>query len=85
MFCSNFCLPLPTWTRKTLSLAGDFVKAKDGWDFLFSSIVWNLWLYRNAMVFDPDNVSSEPVLDFSRRQADEALRAYQTLLVAHKY
>ncbi|KAK8579376.1 hypothetical protein V6N12_069702 [Hibiscus sabdariffa] len=35
----------------------------------------------NAMIFDPDNVPSEPVLDRSRRQADEAIRAYHTLLV----
>ncbi|KAK8483783.1 hypothetical protein V6N12_017980 [Hibiscus sabdariffa] len=69
---------MQNWFRMNLSQAAEFVQIAYGWEFLSGLIVWNLWLYRNSMILDVDNVLQELLLDKSRREVDEAMCAYQS-------
>ncbi|KAK9030878.1 hypothetical protein V6N11_032284 [Hibiscus sabdariffa] len=63
------------WVYLNLTDATRMVNHPEDWDLLFGSICWNLWLGRNAMVFDNPLDDRGTVLERSRRLQQRCLLA----------
>ncbi|KAK8660893.1 hypothetical protein V6N13_051800 [Hibiscus sabdariffa] len=70
------------WLRMNLSDAARMVSNPENWDLLFGSICWNLWLGRNAVVFDNPLDDRGTVLERSRRLMERCLLAFGTAALA---
>ncbi|KAK8608491.1 hypothetical protein V6N13_023913 [Hibiscus sabdariffa] len=55
------------WVYLNLSEAARVVTNPENWDLLFGAICWNLWLGRNAIVFDNPLEDRGTVLERNRR------------------
>ncbi|KAK8659465.1 hypothetical protein V6N13_029666 [Hibiscus sabdariffa] len=53
------------WIRGNLASNSSFAIDSVDWDLRFGAILWSLWLRRNAMIFDPDNIDLLAVSDRS--------------------
>ncbi|KAE8714290.1 hypothetical protein F3Y22_tig00110198pilonHSYRG00127 [Hibiscus syriacus] len=68
------------WIRLNLEQPKRFTKVPEGWDILFGSILWSLWLSRNARIFNPESTHMESVLEHSsRRLQNESYAANKTI------
>ncbi|KAK8713528.1 hypothetical protein V6N13_148743 [Hibiscus sabdariffa] len=54
------------WIQCNLSSHSIFAIDPVDWDLRFGAILWSLWLRRNAMIFDPENLGMLAVSDRSR-------------------
>ncbi|KAK8492567.1 hypothetical protein V6N11_030791 [Hibiscus sabdariffa] len=59
------CLDTMEWIRGNLASNSSFAIDSVDWDLRFGAILWSLWLRRNAMIFDPDNIDMLAVSDRS--------------------
>ncbi|KAK8579085.1 hypothetical protein V6N12_069419 [Hibiscus sabdariffa] len=55
-------LSLKDWIIAYLTQASKFVRDFAEWDLLFRSLLWLLWLWRNSMIFELEEVRWKPVL-----------------------
>ncbi|KAK8620690.1 hypothetical protein V6N13_067156 [Hibiscus sabdariffa] len=53
------------WIRGNLSSNSSFAIDSVDWDLRFGAILWSLWLRRNAMIFDSENLDMFAVSDRS--------------------
>ncbi|KAL4355451.1 hypothetical protein GQ457_06G008470 [Hibiscus cannabinus] len=63
------------WVYLNLTDAAQMANHPEDWDLLFGSICWNLWLERNAVVFDNPLDDRGTVLERSRRLQQQYLLA----------
>ncbi|KAL4277908.1 hypothetical protein GQ457_03G021160 [Hibiscus cannabinus] len=78
-FLSRFLsMDFKEWVHMNLSDAARMVSNPDNWDLLFGAICWNLWLGRNAVVFDNPLEDRGTVLERSRRLVERCLMAFGT-------
>ncbi|KAK9043202.1 hypothetical protein V6N11_071549 [Hibiscus sabdariffa] len=54
------------WIQLNFFSSSHFVIVPTDWDLYFGAILWSLWLRRNAMIFDLDNLAMHSVSDRSR-------------------
>ncbi|KAK8590372.1 hypothetical protein V6N13_057265 [Hibiscus sabdariffa] len=64
------------WVRLNLTDAARMVSNPENWDLLFGSVCWNLWLGRNAVVFDNPLEDRGTVLERSRMLMQRCLLAF---------
>ncbi|KAL4289737.1 hypothetical protein GQ457_14G014320 [Hibiscus cannabinus] len=64
------------WVYLNITDAARMANHPEDWDLLFGSICWNLWLERNAVVFDNPLDDRGTVLERSRRLQQQYLLAF---------
>ncbi|KAK8572704.1 hypothetical protein V6N12_028751 [Hibiscus sabdariffa] len=70
-----FTLPISVWVRVNFQNPRYFSASESDWDILFGAILWNLWLFRNRRIFDPESDQIDNVMSCSRRLRDETCQA----------
>ncbi|KAK8691995.1 hypothetical protein V6N13_075480 [Hibiscus sabdariffa] len=55
--------PNPDWVRNILTFSVAFAYDMENWDLMFGYVLWNLWIRRNAFVFNNPNSAQENILE----------------------
>ncbi|KAK8622299.1 hypothetical protein V6N13_117221 [Hibiscus sabdariffa] len=63
------------WILENLRSPEKFSTAAS-WELLFGAVLWNIWLARNAVVFDSSSCLSNPIIQSSRVLVERTLQAY---------
>ncbi|KAK8548088.1 hypothetical protein V6N12_061010 [Hibiscus sabdariffa] len=64
-------LPFKDWIFANLTNSGIFAREGAGWELLFGSLVWLLWIWRNERIFEPEKVHWEPILSHGKHLQQE--------------
>ncbi|KAK8686675.1 hypothetical protein V6N13_125698 [Hibiscus sabdariffa] len=60
-------LEIKEWIRVNLTDPTHFAKENQNWDLYFSVVLWNLWLYRNAIAFNSPLEGCASMLERSKK------------------
>ncbi|KAK8591073.1 hypothetical protein V6N13_031140 [Hibiscus sabdariffa] len=68
-------MPVREWILENLRSPERFTTAVN-WELLFGAVLWNIWLARNAVVFDSSSCLPNPIIQSSRMLVERTLQAY---------
>ncbi|KAK8689088.1 hypothetical protein V6N13_087818 [Hibiscus sabdariffa] len=68
------------WLRIILSRPVYFVRVLEHWDFMFSAVLWRLWLHHNQIVFDSEYSEGRSLVDLCPMARDDMVRGATTSL-----
>ncbi|KAK8609722.1 hypothetical protein V6N13_093137 [Hibiscus sabdariffa] len=66
------------WILENLRSPEKFVTAAN-WELLFGAVLWNIWLARNAVVFNSPSCFPNPIIQSSRLLVERTLQAYSAV------
>ncbi|XP_039007198.1 uncharacterized protein LOC120134886 [Hibiscus syriacus] len=71
------------WIQTNLHYPCNMANEEQEWDLLFGSIIWNIWLSRNAVAFDSPLEDNGSIIDRSRRLQMMSILANQSERASH--
>ncbi|KAE8659328.1 hypothetical protein F3Y22_tig00116962pilonHSYRG00075 [Hibiscus syriacus] len=60
--------------------SAQYIEKNDDWDILFAELVWNIWIYRNAVAFDNPLSDESSALERSLHWLDIKKRALEKVV-----